>query len=225
MATTPYRLAEEIQLILAGGVVSASFSPSINEIKISVAQVANTMFKVDYFAANLGNVEFKEVIPNGAALGLYEGIAVTSYGQRSKCTLPVKPLKLPRNMGIWSIFSPDYPDNEFIPLQMGQFNQLKSQGFLSDLLGKITYENFGLDVIFNKDLTLVGTVTTVSMRLAILDFSQYGDWDVLPLPAEQEFGIKQQVLAMYGNYSIPDKTVDPGVAEQENVPVTKQRQA
>lgn len=229
MATTIYRLAEEIQLVLSGGVVSNAFNPSIDELKISVAQVANTLFKIDYYSTNLGNAEFKEVIPNGAAIGTYEGITVEQYGEVSKATLPAMPLKLPRNMGVWSIYPSGHPEMEFIPLQMGQSNLLRSQVLLNDLMGQVGYETHGLDVVFTKDLTLtsIGSspITSVDVKLGILDFSTYSDWDVLPLPAEQEWEIKKQVIAMYANKPTADKVVDPSVSEQTNTPINKQRMA
>lgn len=222
MATTIYRLAEECQLLLSGGATSGAFNPTINELKIAVAQVANSLFKVEHFQVNAG---MGETIPNGAALGLYEDIAVTQYGLVSKATLPCKPLKLPRNMGIFSVFPTNYPSKEFIPLQMGQANMLNSQPLLNDLLGKIGYENFGLDLIFTKDLTLVGPVPTISVRLAIMDFSVYSDFDVIPVPADQEWEIKKQVVALYATNPIADKVVDPSTAELTGIPLNKQRQA
>ncbi len=226
MATSIYRLAEEIQLVLAGGVVSTAFSPSINELKISVAQVANTIFKVDYFQTNLG---LDEPIPNGAALGTYEGIAVVSSGVTSYAVLPCKPIKLPRNMGIWSIYPTNHPELEFIPVQMGQSNLLRSQSLLNNLMGHLFYENVSLRLNFPVDLTLIpldaGYVTSLEARLVIMDFSAYDDYEPIPVPAEQEWEIKKQVLALYGNQITPDKLVDPGVNEQTNIPVNKQRQA
>ncbi len=229
MATTIYRLAEECQLLLSGGTTAGAFNPTINELKIAVAQVANALFKVDYFPNNLS---MGESIPNGAALGLYESVAVTQSGLVSKSVLPAKPIKLPRNMGVWSIWPAGHPElGEFIPLQMGQTNLLRSQpSILSDLSGQIGYENQGgMSIVYNKDLTLMEIdgepISAVDMQLVILDFTQYGDWDNLPIPAEQEWDIKKQVVAMYANMPIADKTVDPGVNEQVNTPINKQRQA
>jgi hypothetical protein len=81
-----------------------------------------------------------------------------------------------------------------------------------------------MDVIFTKDLTIPNTSVYVTVRLVILDFALYGDWDPLPLPPEMEWQIKQEVLKLYSIEKIPDKLVEPLVKEP-GVPTTQQQQA
>lgn len=217
------RMAEEIQRILNGGEIPAVPSVSANEIKIAIGQVANSLLKVDYLSVN---VKLGETIANGTVLGLYEGIVPTSYKTgKSKATLPIKPLRLPRNMGIFSVFMADEPDKEFIPLQMGQRNLLQSQPLISDLLGQVGYENFGLELVFTKDLPMLYPDKTLSMRLAIMDISEYGDWDVLPLLPEHEFQIKQEVVKLFSGVPIGDKLVDSTAKQNINIPLNQQKQS
>jgi hypothetical protein len=228
MATTIYRLAEECQLMLSGGKTSGAFNPTIDELKIAVAQVANTIFKVEHLAQNLA---LDERIPNGTSLGTYTGIEVSQYGNNvSMATLPAMPIKLPRDVGCFSIYPTNHPELEFVPIQMGQANLLRSQpSFLNDLAGHIGYERQGLNIYFTRDITVMQLdeeqVTTIEARLAIMDFSAYDDWTPIPVPAEQEWEIKKQVVAMYSTQPIADKVVDPGVASETGIPTNKQRQA
>jgi hypothetical protein len=177
------------------------------------------------------NIPMGELIPNGAVLGLYEGIAVEAYNGKSRASLPVKPQKLPRNMGVWAIYpkwntNEDYElDKEFIPLQMGQGGLLKSQRLISELLGQVGYEVFGDKVIFTRNLKAISQDVVLAMRLVILDIAEYGDWDLLPIPPEMEMDVIMAVVEMYKPQGIPDKTVDPAVSEQKDVPITQQRQA
>jgi hypothetical protein len=222
----------------------------------------------------------KETIPNGTTIGLYEGIDVISYNGKSKATLPIKPLKLPRNMGIWAIY-PGYVDcsntdmalsqksisktssvkeqigisieippsrdpggigidigtkyqeftcpvtyeldKEFIPLQMGQGALIKSQPLINDLMGQVGYENFGMDVIFTKDLKTLFPNIKLAMRLAIMDISMYGDYDPLPILPEQEWQVIQEVYKIYATQVVPDKLVDPTVEESKNIPTSQQK--
>lgn len=221
MATTTYRLAEEILKFISGGDISAATNVSINEIKIAIGQVCNSLLKVDYMQVN-GAI--RETIPNGTVLGLYENIQVTKYGNKSAAALPIKPIKLPRNMGVWSVFPSGSPDSEFIPLQMGQFSLLKSQPLLNDLLGQCGYEVYGNQVLFTKDLTKEGTPAYVSMRLAIMDISQYGDFDILPILPEMEWAIKKEVIALFVTEGIADKLVDATDKQEKNIPVKEQQQ-
>ena len=101
MATTIYLLAEQAMKLIEGGTRSAGSSITFNEVKLACGNVINQLLKTEYLSIN-GKVG--EVIPNGTTLGLYEDIDVVSYNGKSKARLPIKPIKLPRNMGIWAIY-------------------------------------------------------------------------------------------------------------------------
>jgi hypothetical protein len=223
---TIYRLAESCLSLIEGGDPAVGSSLSYNEIKIACGNVINQLLKTEYFSVNGAT---RETIPNGMCLGLYEDIEVFSYNGKSKATLPIKPMKLPRNMGIWAIY-PKYTfqgvyelDKEFIPLQMGQGALINSQPLVNELLGQVGYENFGLDVIFTKDIKTLYPDITLAIRLAIMDISLYGDYDPLPILPEQEWQVIQEVYKLYSTQAIPDKIVDPTVDEQKGIPTIQQK--
>ncbi len=222
-ALTLYLLSEQINNLLQGGDPKAAASITFEELKLAAAQVINKLLKVDYFEVNQA---MGEKIPNGSVLGLYEGIVPVQWTTgRSKATLPVRPLKLPRNIGIWSIYMTENPDSEFIPLQMGQSNLIKSQPMINMLLGQVGYESLGaMDIAFTQDLTQLFPGKTLSMRLAILDATQYGDYDILPLPPEYQWDVISEVYKMYSTQPIPDKVVDATQAELKRVPINEQKQ-
>lgn len=223
MPTTIYKISEEILRIITGGNPTVASKVHINEVKLAVAQVANTLLKTDYLQVNLPS---GEVIPNGAMTALYDNVPVVKWKNKSRAVLPATPLKLPRGIGVYSVFPPDDPDSEYIPLENGQGAMLVNQPLINDLLGKVGYNAPGDGtVIFTKDLTLPNTDTFVSMRLVILDISLYDDWAILPLIPEMEWMIKQEVVRMFMGESIADKLVDPSVKEQKAIPVTQQNQS
>lgn len=226
MASTIYKIAEQSIKLIEGGTRAAGSSLTFNEVKIACGQVINSLLKTEYFTIN---AKVGEVIPNGTTLGLYEDIDVVSYNGKSKATLPIKPIKLPRNMGIYAIY-PKYDsmgnydlDKEFIPLQMGQGALVKSQPLINDLMGQVGYENFGMDVIFTKDLKTLFPNIKLAMRLAIMDISMYGDYDPLPILPEQEWQVIQEVYKLYATQVVPDKLVDPTVEESKNIPTSQQK--
>lgn len=228
MATTIYRLAEQAYNLIEGGSPGGASSISINEIKLACQNVVNSLLKIQYFSVN---AKVGEVIPNGTVLGLYEDIDVVSYNGKSKATLPVKPMMLPRNMGIWAIYGKftatgNYElDKEFIPMQMGQLALVQSQPLINNLLGQVAYENYGLDLIFNKDLKTLFPEIKLAMRLAIMDISLYSDFDVLPILPEMEGEVITQVFKLYSAQPTADKVVDATVKEQKGVPVNQQNQS
>lgn len=225
---TIYRLAEEILKAISGGEIQAASNVSLAEIKISIGQVINKMLKIDYLSVN---GKLGEVIPNGSVLGLYEDIAVSTYqGNKSVSTLPIKPIKLPRNMGVYAIYpkkdgQSNYElDKEFIPLQMGQGGLIKSQPMINDLLGQVGYEVFGNQVVYSKDLKTLFPDIVVAMRLVIMDISEYGDYDPLPVLPEQEWDIKQEVIKLYSQEPTNDMLVDSTSTEQKAIPIKDQKQ-
>lgn len=227
MAKTLYLLAEECLKALSGGNVAAASNISLGEMKISICQVANQLLKVEHFSVN---EKMAEKIDNGAVIGWYEDISVTSFNGKSTATLPIKPIKLPRNMGVFGIY-PKYESNgnyeldkEFIPLQMGQSALLKSQPMINDLLGQIGYENYGISIVFTKDIKTMFPNIVLAMRLAVLDFSQYDDYSILPLLPEQEWQIKQEVIKLYSGVGVADLLVDSSNKQQQNIPVPQQKQ-
>jgi len=227
-AVTIYRLAELCFNLIEGGDPAAASSISFNQLKISCGNVINTLLKTEYFSIN---DKINEKIPNGTVLGWYEGIDVVSWNGKSKATLPIKPIHLPRNIGIFSIYA-KYKENEnydldreFIPIQMGQGGLIKSQPLINDLLGQVGYENFGLDLVFTKDLKSLFPNIKLAMRLAIMDISLYGDWDVLPILPEMEWQVIQEVYKLYSTQPIPDKLVEATVKEAKNVPTNQQKQS
>lgn len=222
-ASTLYLIADECLRIISGGNIPDATKVDIAEIKLSVAEVCNSLLKIEHFQIN-GKIG--EAIPNGTVLGLYENIPAVAYKNVSKAVLPVKPIKLPRNMGLYSIFDPENPAMEYIPLQMGQWGLLQSQPLINDLLGQCGYENFGMEVLFTKDISGPDpdNPTLVSMRLAIMDASQYGDYDPLPILPEQVWQVKKEVCAMYGAEVVADKITDAGHKEQKGIPINQQTQ-
>lgn len=218
------RLADECGRIIYGGNIPIAGKVSLFELKYSIGQVANSLLKIDYFQVNQRT---REMIPNGTVLGLYENISISKYANKSQAILPIKPIKLPRNMGVFSIFDPLNPDYEYIPLQMGQASLLKSQPLLNDLMGQVGYSNYGMQILFTRDISGPdpSNPTKVSMRLAIMDITQYGDYDPLPILPEMEFQIKQEVCKMYGALIPSDKITDPGHKEQRGIPTIQQAQS
>jgi hypothetical protein len=219
---TIYRLAEECLKVL--GEMAAATAPSISEVKIAIGQVINAQLKTEYLSVNLKR---GESIPNGVTLGLYEGVSVTSNGNgKSLATMPITPIKLPRNLGLFSVFRTNAPDDEFIPVQTGQGNLLRGQPLISDLLGQIYYEPYGNGkIIISKDIPLLYPGETLSMRLAIMDISEYDDYDPLPIPADMEYGVKMEVVKMFSGGGITDKLVDSSTKQNQNIPLNQQKQA
>ncbi len=192
MATTKYRLAEQIQRLLKGNPV-ISGRVHINEIKLLVEQVANGLLKSDYFSALLPE---GDTVPNNCMVFTYDNIPVTTYKTTlSKATLPSIPISLPRNMGVLHVAKTDDINSPFIPIPTSTYGVIKPQVLLGDLSGLIGYEVVGKDIIFTKNLPGMN-VNSVYMRLVGVDLSQLGDNDLMPVSSDMEAQIVDSVYKL-----------------------------
>ena len=130
-------------------------------------------------------------------IATFEDVEVSEYkSMKSIATLPVMPISMLRNMGIFEIFNPLYPNNLFIPLLPHQANLLRSQPLINALLGQVGYTPYGNKVIFEKNLKLLG-VDTVTMRLLVMDISTYEDTDYLNIPSDYEAGLIEYLTVSF----------------------------
>jgi len=98
--TTKYIIAEQVQMLLKGGNPSAASSVELSDIMRNIGQVVNSMYKTEQLSINMPS---GETMPEGAMLATYEDIDVVSWKGVSKSTLPVMPISLPRNIGVYHI--------------------------------------------------------------------------------------------------------------------------
>jgi hypothetical protein len=211
--STKWGISEMVRLRLTGGSGKQAAFTDPRELITSIEQVCNSLLKMDYFKTTL---QIGETVPEGLALATYDNIPVTPYKGVSRAVLPAMPQRLPRNMGIWAVFPFNLAagatmfGTQFIPIPMGMTVLLQSQPMISDLLGQIGYEPQGGAIVFDKDITIApNSITAVSMQLVVLDMTQYGDYDILPLSADMEADAVEQVYQRYAPEKPPVRIDDP----------------
>lgn len=197
--TTKYILAEQIQRLYARFLDKDNPSDVIDlrEVKLIMNQSINKVLKLqvaDSFKAGMVDVPKCNLIEYTCAVTAETG------NNRSYITLPAIPLTLPMDMGIWSIAAASGAMTPYIPIPAQDV--LVFQGAnLSYLEGKIGYYVQGKRVYFTKNITLTanGTVTSVVVNLLVMDFSQIGDTDLLPISPEVESAVIDDVLQTISN--------------------------
>jgi hypothetical protein len=204
-------LSDQLLFKLDGSFPEVSMAVQKQDVWKAIEQWINSKFKLKHFQETLPT---GETIPEGASLATYTGIAVTSSGDKSVCTLPVMPISLPRNMGVYDIN--DGNGYSFIPLQKGQINLLGQEFLANTLLGQICYEIAGMNVTFSQDITLL-KMDTVNMDLMVFDMSKYSETDILPLPSDMEQQLLDDLYKMFA-------PIQPEPATVSNYPVNSQKQ-
>src|SRR6185312_2467558 len=99
--------------------------------------------------------------------------------------------------------------NQYIPLQNGQANFIKSQNLINNLLGTVGYEVRDGYVVFTEDITSVSgqNVNAVDMQLVTMDLDKYGDYDLLPIGSDMAAQIITEVVGMLMQTPPPDLRV------------------
>lgn len=164
----------------------------IREVMLLVNQAINKILKLEVaesFKAGLVD------IPKCSLIQYTASVTADATNNRSYLTLPVIPLTLPLDMGIWSISASNAAMTPYIPIPSQDV--LVFQGAnLSYLEGQIGYYVQGKKVFFTKDITLAGngSISSVIINILASDFSQFADNDMLPISPEVESAVITEVL-------------------------------
>jgi hypothetical protein len=197
MAATVNKLAEQIQRIFAKQAHQENLKPTLNprELHPLIEQSINAILKV----------RTQEKIAEGfievpkCSIVEYANIAVVASGTRSYFVLPIMPIDLPNDMGVWAVSPSTDPFITFIPLP-AQSGSVMVGTDIEFLEGQVGYFRSGSKVWFTKDVTTVdnGVITTVNPHLLVNDMSQYQLDDPLPLSADYEILVIESVLKAVG---------------------------
>lgn len=198
MATTKYILSEQIQRVYARFIDKNNVSDVIDlrEIKLLVNQSINKVLKLqvaESFKAGLVDVPKCSLIEYTCA------VTSDTANSRAYITLPVIPITLPLDMGIWSIAASAAAMTPYIPIPSQDI--LVFQGTnLSALEQQIGYYVQGKKVYFTKDITLSanGSISSVIVNILAADFSTTTDNELLPISPEVESTIIEDVLNTLG---------------------------
>jgi hypothetical protein len=187
-------LSEQVQRIYARFLDKNNPSDvaDIREVMLLVNQAINKILKLEVaesFKAGLVD------IPKCSLIQYTASVTADAPNNRSSITLPVIPLTLPLDMGIWSISASNAAMTPYIPIPSQDV--LVFQGAnLSYLEGQIGYYVQGKKVFFTKDITLAGngSISSVIINILASDFSQFADNDMLPISPEVESAVITEVL-------------------------------
>lgn len=198
-------IADQTLYRLYGGLPDSAAPVQKYDIFKALEQKINGLFKLHQFDATLPT---GGTIPEHAMIATYENVAVTSVKEWAESILPIEPISMPLNMGIFLIYNPAYPNRPFIPLQRGQRALLSVDTLLNDLQGMVGYEPKSNKVIYTRDITTIG-ITSVTMELCVFDIAQYSETQVLPIPADYEERIVNELVQMFSPVQPETGIVNP----------------
>ena len=211
---TLYLLSERILRLYEGGAPSTDTGIKIEDIKRMVIDQINLLLKTETIT-----LEGYDGNPTNFMLARYENIAVSSGITaggitQSTATLPAVPVSLPMQAGVWRVepnVSSIAREVQFIPLQYGQWSLIKDFSPLvvqGQILGNYTYEVVGTTLLFPSDIS--STVTHINITLVVGDIANYGDFDLLPMPADYGDQVVRNVLTILGVVPPVEDSADDG---------------
>lgn len=215
MATTKNILSEQIQRIYSRFIDKGNESDVIDlrEIKLLVNQSINKVLKLqvaESFKAGLIDVPKCNLVEYTCAVTSQSG------NSRAYITLPVIPINLPMDMGIWSIAATNAAMTPYIPIPAQDVIVFQGTN-LSALEQQVGYYMQGKRIYFTKDITTVanGSITSVIVNLLVSDFSTQGDNDLLLISPEVENSIMEDVLGILGLGKIAQAELQTQQSQQQ----------
>jgi hypothetical protein len=200
--TTVRSIAEQIARIYVKSTDRENIKPNMErqEIIPLVLQLCNQFLAIKpidrYGGLHTDNI-------SSLSIATYTGISVTQDGTHYTATLPVRPVHLPHDIGVWEI----YPDGKFISPYIPV--PLSLWGVMGDIEEVDLDDQIGFWVEGNKVyFTRNPNVSTVKIKLLVVDPNQLADTDPLPVPKDMEVEIIKEALKILLASGLPQPEDD-----------------
>lgn len=194
------KLKEQIQLLYSQFIGKDKFDDNIDKRLVDV--------NVDQAIAKYIRLQTVENFKAGTKeIPSVNMLEYTLSVSNNQVTLPIFPISLPLDMGVWSV-SQDGED--FIPVSNVTKSVMKGTA-TENLEGQIGYHVVGDKIKFLKPVT-----GSVIVTLLTVDFDLFEDSDLLPLSPELQLDIINEVLGVISNGSFSQKELNYKDANENN---------
>jgi hypothetical protein len=208
------RLTEEIRRKYVRSFAGGNIQPTLldGEVRPMIERVTNELLSAEYKSASkVGMIDIPTCV-----VAKYAARAVATSGGVSTATMPVMPIRMPYEMGLWSVVPEQGVVKAYIPIPTGMADVLSGFDEM-ELDNQIGYRVAGRTVTFTKDLSALGTpVTSVTMYLLVADLSVIVETDPWPIAADMEAALITRVvellLGAQGRTVKPSENVGDGAS-------------
>lgn len=211
------RIAEQIYLQYSGTSLTSDSYKSIEEIKYLVVQQINRLLKVERLQeTNLNDYR----LPDNALITNYTVTNITADGERSFFKLPIMPIAAPHGMGLYEVILEDTVDNieyELVPIDnayyrtfMALYPNWNQYYAFSNSFGGATGGWYKWDGGIKVYLASSDFASNhrVKIKLLAIDIATLNENDLLPIPADMEATVIEQVLNLMRARLPQDKAQD-----------------
>lgn len=150
------------------------------EVKLHISQAINSLFKIE--------------IVNGfeteSAIATYEELS--KKDETHYVDLPISPVSLPKNQGIWRVYQTGCPWQPYVPIRSGDFDIM--QGTATAFIeGHVGYYQDGMKIRFTQSVP-----EKITLKLIVNDPGKAEGNDPLPIPRDMETKVIQAVFELLG---------------------------
>jgi len=209
---TKGKIIDQILRLSAGGSTNDEKEISREDVALLVSQVINRLLKTEHLSVNM---PLGADYPPHTLITTYkvvrEKVESKEISRDYYLRLPVMPISLPRNMGIWSV-TDDQGSTELIPIESGQQHHLRKQEglFLMELQPYYWVEGQTVFIRYPLfDIHPDNEKIALRVKLLIVDPNVIGEYDYLQIPIEMEEAVVKEVLTLIGALpKVVDKASD-----------------
>lgn len=201
MATTKRMLGEQALRIIQGGAVRDDAEIDIREIMMNIEQERDKLIKQDLFQS----MQMGEYNINGSFISTYVvSVSNDSVKKMKYSDIPVTPISLPNDMGLFQVSFVEDQYNSFIRMSngaLGLYNGLSS----NKLLGRIGYfveSSLNIDCNTASGVRVYYNDAMISCKKNVLikvvaTSGDIGEDDPFPIAPEMESLIIRSVVELY----------------------------
>lgn len=176
----------------ADGDISFYYTPGL---VTGVSDSVSTAIEDTHTTLALGEDTYAVAISNLSCCEVQD----TLNAKTAAITLPAQPINLPKGQGVWRVYDASSPITDlYIPIASGKYNMHVGQthnGLAGYWGSKICYEYFSRDKLaFNR--TVGEMPESVDIQLLVVDPATLTSSDVLPIPADMESTVIENVLKL-----------------------------
>jgi len=202
------KISEQVSRLYARVVDQENIKPTLDpkEAKVIVIQVINKLLAVGPVDKNGISAD----VISSSVIATYRNQSVLADGSAFYVNLPAHPVRLPHDMGVLSVAPDGSFSGAYIPVPSSMWDLIASLDE-ADLENQVGFYPEGDRIYFTKD----PGVSSVKVKLIVVDPYQIGDTDMLPLPADLEIDVIKGALQMFG---LPPKKINKelGVMKKED---------
>lgn len=203
-------MTERIMAILNGGTVPISPRVTDAEVKHAVIAACSKALRVTSLDVNY-NFDGGSM-PSGAMIATYDYLPVEQRGANSaRIMLPAQPMEMPERAGVYAVYPADREEDAFMYIPPGTIGHWKQIRLVSDI-NEILFTAEAKWITVYYDLIGAG-IDRIGMKLCVVDINLLGEWEPLPISADQETAVMGEVLTIYGRQPEGQKAGKEAAAE------------